>query len=122
MSNPLPFHPPAPVAYDAVGQPVFRQPVAPPLKKTDLECDNCGQPFYEGEPAVELFLGAVGVGEKSGRPMVVDDPTVEHPEIVRTWIVHPQCVVEMTEHAICDWGDDAKLCANCEQKLTGDED
>lgn len=124
MSNPPAFYAPQPVAYDSGGQPVYQQPATPVFRvtpeMTDLECDNCGQPFQIGEPAVELFLGIMGRGEKSGRPMVVDDPNIEHPEIARTWTVHPQCVVELTEHAICDWGDDVKLCANCEQKIEDD--
>ena len=123
MSNPPAFHAPQIVAYDAAGQPVYQQPnpvfrITPEM--VDLECDNCGQVFQLGEPAVELYLGIVGRGEKSGRPMVVDDPNVEHPENTNTWIVHPQCAVECITHHICDWGEDEAICAICEQRIEDD--
>lgn len=120
MPNPPAFNAPQPVAYDATGQPVYRQPILPvqvaPVP-AGVACDQCGQEFQYGEPTVELFLGVIGQSEKSGRAIVVDDPDIEHPELTRTWTVHPQCAVECVNHYICDWGDDANICAMCEQRI-----
>jgi hypothetical protein len=57
-----------------------------------LICEFCGDAIQTSEVGVELFIGRSGHGEKSGRPMLVEDPSVSE-----TISLHPDCLIPYAE-------------------------
>ncbi len=87
-----------------------------------LLCTSCTQPIDFGTEACELFLGVVGHGEKSGRPMVVENPDTGR----FTADLHLECIIDFAVDelglALDDLREEDIFCAGCEAKLSGDSD
>lgn len=88
-------------------------------------CAECGKLIELGEVAVELFVGEIGRGGKSGQLMVVDYKVSPYtPETVHIW-----CAQDWIENNIWELGvepnDSPKLCDGCgtklDEKILGDE-
>lgn len=90
-----------------------------------LMCDCCGVEIDFNDPGIELFVGKVGYGPKSRRPMVIDDINVDNPYAS----LHLECVQEYISKFVLDedqtrcceaCGTPIELCTSCGEKLKGD--
>lgn len=85
----------------------------------ELDCDHCGEPFKEGEQAVELYWGVAGRGKNSGNSMVVEDKYAGS----NTAVIHPCCIldfiIQMDETG--EYGNRLNFCAGCGTKLNGED-
>lgn len=86
-----------------------------------LVCSHCRCPIEYGEQCMEFLPGLSGVGEKSGRPVVVDGENLDHEHAV----LHIGCIYDyvfcVEESLAYQDEDDVKYCAACSSKLDGDE-
>lgn len=104
-------------------QPVPVQPVPAPEPKEELGvwCDACGELIEWEEEAMEIAVGMVARGKKSGQPVVVATAVQEIPP----GIVHIWCGKDFINKYIDD-GDDEDLgkepviCAMCEEEIDQD--
>jgi hypothetical protein len=91
--------------------------VAPETPRRVLECAYCGEELRIGERCVDYFRGVVGIGEKSGQPIVVEDqydpedPAVFHEECHEMW--RSESKQDEEEELM-------RFCAGCGCKLNGD--
>jgi hypothetical protein len=84
-------------------------------------CPLCHEPIELGENAVEIFLGILARGERSGNPVINQDPLLQGPAIVHTWCA-PAFVAE---YVFPDDGEDSEpvYCEKCGVEVDGgDED
>jgi len=98
------------------------------LKNSQVECAYCGheikieEEYPNSTSVLEIFEGSLGVGPKSGQPMVVSNPLVEKVKYT-TNIVHIECAIPFIRENIFDDGvpdfEDLPLCAMCEGELMG---
>ena len=104
--------------YPDAPQPQTMQPTELGPSEFQLCCDQCTEVFELGEPAIELFYGKVGRGEKSGRLMVVESALIDYPIVS----LHEWCVAAFAKAFIYDDGveEEPHFCAGCEAKLSGD--
>jgi hypothetical protein len=109
MSNP----------YNPYGYPTYYvpQPVQQETVVEGTECDNCGGLIEMGQEAVEIFMGVLGRGKKSGQPMVVESLVNKDCPVAK---LHPECCVEFINHFVCEMEYEEPLCSVCESKLEGD--
>lgn len=106
-------------------------PAAPPPQREEhpegIFCDICDKLIEIGEAAVEMYLGQIGRGGKSGRLMVTEytaDPYT--PQTVHIW-----CAQEWISQNVWEDGtpspedDNPRLCDACgnklDEKILGDD-
>jgi hypothetical protein len=119
----MPQYPPRPAeeAVHETRQPQVQREYDP---NNFLVCSQCQLPIEQGEQCMEFFPGTSGRGQKSGRPMVVEDAEPEFDPAV----LHIECIYDYV-FEIDDYlsrsrrgeDDDAMYCAGCEAKLSGDD-
>jgi hypothetical protein len=119
---------------------MFSQPQQYFTTTQELRCSHCDLDISIGDVAVETHIevriGAMGMGQRSGRPMVED---TEQTEIRRfDYVGHAECfpeaLLQWVADNVVDWtcggcGEciycmyegmhTEALCANCEEKLRG---
>jgi hypothetical protein len=88
-----------------------------------LKCVQCDQPIEFDEDCTEIVIGKPGRGPKSGRLMVVCDPTIDDPPAS----LHLLCVVPYwktyvlpVEDALDDYDEEDIFCAKCGVDLSDD--
>lgn len=119
MSN-GPYYPYAPYPfYDPQQQ--QQQPQPQPPQAEGPECDFCGDIIQMGEEAIEILHGKMGVGPKSGQPMVVEAPMYKDPSPIAK--LHPWCGRGFLSSFVFDETDmeeEPMFCAGCDAKISGD--
>jgi hypothetical protein len=87
-------------------------------------CEICDKLIEIGEIAIELYVGKVGRGTKSGRLMLVEDEQYSETVSLHIW-----CATDYIRQSIWEGGDPEQespnLCDSCgiklDEKITGDE-
>lgn len=87
-----------------------------PPQPMGKECSYCGEIIHLGERCVERFRGVLGVGEKSGAPLVVDDKY--DPDA--TFVLHEDCEKAMLLEDASS-GEPMKFCEGCGAKFQDDD-
>ncbi len=110
--------------YGLLGQPQYEQPYQPkpspalPTGHVPL-CGYCGQRVEMKETAVDVLIGVVGPGPKSGRAMVLPgDDYADLEENQAT--LHLECCIQWMDERM-GGGLFPALCENCSAALEGDE-
>lgn len=114
-----PFFPPRPPTSEEQAPWAGPDPPAPHIGPPEIECDNpyCGEPIFEHEPAVSIFVGVVGRSRKSGYASIVAGKTISSTVRLHIWCVTEYSKVEIFEE---ETGDD--LCVACSNRLDKDMD
>lgn len=92
------------------------QPQEPVRRRAGLDCENCHGTIEEGDAAIELVVGKIGRGARSGNLMVVRDMG-DFPTPI---VLHLECIELYARHEIFDGGDDDLFCSSCAESLRED--
>lgn len=103
----------------------FPLPAAKEPHPEGVFCEGCGHLIEIGETAIEVFIGDIGRGEKSGRLMVTDHKSDPYePVTVHIWCAHNWITENIWEGPAPN--ESPQLCDGCgiklDDKILGDDD
>lgn len=124
-----PFFPTYTAPQQQFQQPQVAQPVIPTGEV--LICDFCEQPIVDGEEALNGLYGVGGVGQNTGRPMVVPSKDVPKGEFDLHLMCLPAFLMENLPEIVEEIKDmeyelqeyeepEEQFCAACDARLNGD--